>query len=97
MNIQLHPEAAKEVAEAVRWYEEQQPGLGQIFASDAEAAIYRLAEFPYLNPEIKKGIRRAIIPVFPYGIIYSIHEENIEVYAVAHLHRRPFYWKKRIK
>jgi|SRR4051812_31017797 len=97
MNIILHPEASREVAEAVQWYEEQQSGLGKGFAEDTESAIYRLAEFPNLNPEIGKGIRRAIIPVFPYGIIYKVYEEHLTVYAVAHLHRKPFYWKKRLK
>ena len=97
MNITLHPEASKEVAEAVHWYEEQQQGLGKSFAHEAESAIYRLAEYPNLNTEIGKGIRRAMIPVFPYGIIYKTHEENLTVYAVAHLHRKPFYWKKRLK
>jgi hypothetical protein len=97
MNIRVHPEASKEISEAVQWYESQQTGLGINFAGDTEAAIYRLADFPNLNPEISKGIRRAIVPVFPYGIIYSVHKEYIEVYAVAHLHRKPFYWKKRAK
>lgn len=97
MKIVLHPDASKEVAEAVQWYDEQQQGLGNLFATDAESAIYRLAEFPNLNPEIGKGIRRAIVPVFPYGIIYKVYEDHLIVYAIAHLHRKPFYWKNRLK
>jgi hypothetical protein len=97
MKITVHPEASKEVTEAVHWYEEQQSGLGKTFALDTESAIYRLSEFPNLNAEIGKGIRRAMVPVFPYGIIYKTYRETIVVYAVAHLHRKPFYWKKRLK
>ena len=52
-------------------------------------------QFPNLNPVIIKDIRRALVSVFPYGVIYSIENEAIEIYAIAHLHRRPFYWKKR--
>jgi hypothetical protein len=97
MKIRLHPEASKEVAEAVLWYEGQQAGLGQRFAAETEAAIYRIAAFPNINTEIGKGLRRGIMPIFPFGIIYSIIEEYIEVFAIAHLHRKPFYWKKRLK
>ena len=97
MKIKLHPEASKEVAEAVLWYEGQQPSLGKRFADEVEAAIYRIAAFPNINSEISKGLRRGIIPIFPFGIIYSIFDEDIEILAIAHLHRKPFYWKKRIK
>ena len=97
MSIVLHPEASIEVSEATQWYEEQQEGLGRRFALEAEAAIYRIAEFPHANTEIDKGFRRAIMPGFPYGIFYAIWKDGIEVVAVAHLHRKPFYWKKRFK
>jgi hypothetical protein len=39
MKIIVHPEASKEIAEAVHWYEEQQSGLGKTFALDTESAI----------------------------------------------------------
>ena len=61
MKIRLHPEASKEVSEAVQWYEGQQAGLGQRFADEAEAAIYRIAAFPDINSEISKGFRRGIM------------------------------------
>ncbi|HKP94871.1 MAG TPA: type II toxin-antitoxin system RelE/ParE family toxin [Fibrobacteria bacterium] len=69
MKIRLHPEASKEVAEAVLWYEGQQAGLGQRFADEAEAAIYRIAAFPNINSEIGKGLRRGMMPIFPFGIM----------------------------
>ena len=97
MNFKLHPEASTEIQEAVIWYEEQQSGLGKRFASEAETTIYRIAHFPEINSEMVKNIRRAIVPGFPYGIIYSTGKDLVEVYAVAHLHRRPFYWKSRTK
>lgn len=50
MKIKLHPEASKEVAEAVLWYEGQQPSLGKRFADEVEAAIYRIAAFPKKRP-----------------------------------------------
>ncbi|HAK44654.1 MAG TPA: hypothetical protein DCO79_01865 [Spirochaeta sp.] len=34
---------------------------------------------------------------FPYGIIYSYSTEEIIIIAVMHLHRKPDYWKSRLK
>ena len=97
MNLKYHSEASREIDEAFQWYEAQQSGLGLNFVTEAESSVLRLLSFPKLNPEISKGIRRAIMPVFPYGVIYSINGDLIEIYAVAHLHRKPFYWKKRTR
>lgn len=33
---------------------------------------------------------------FPYVLHYLLREEEIIVYAVAHTHRKPEYWIKRI-
>ena len=97
MKIRYHPEASKEIDEAFDWYEANQPGLGPKFIDEAESAIHRIRNYPHLHPHVFKDVRKAVIPIFPYGIIYSVNEEVIEVYAVAHLHRKPFYWKKRTK
>lgn len=96
MRIQYHPEVSTEIDEAFDWYESQKSGLGRNFIEDAENTVHRILNFPELHPVIAKNLRRAILPVFPYGIIYSVEEDIIKVYAVAHLHRLPRYWKKRI-
>jgi toxin ParE1/3/4 len=67
MNLKYHMEASREIDEAFQWYEAQQPGLGFNFITEAESSVLRLLNFPNLNLEISKGIRRAILPVFPYG------------------------------
>jgi mRNA-degrading endonuclease RelE of RelBE toxin-antitoxin system len=40
--------------------------------------------------------RRLSLKVFPYRIIYRIEGSEIVVYALAHVRRRPGYWRKRI-
>jgi hypothetical protein len=96
MKIQYHPEVSKEVEEAFEWYESQKSGLGLKFINETEMTIHRISNFPDLHPEVLKKLRRAILPIFPYGVIYSIENGTIVVYAIAHLHRMPFYWRKRI-
>jgi hypothetical protein len=34
---------------------------------------------------------------FPFGLLYAIETERIVIVAVAHLKRRPGYWKDRIE
>lgn len=95
MNIRYHPEASREIDEAFEWYESQNAGLGLKFIEEAETTVHRILNFPELHPTVFKNLRRAILPIFPYGVIYSTGEDSIEVYAIAHLHRLPLYWKKR--
>ena len=95
MNIRYHAEASIEIDEAFKWYESQKAGLGLKFIDMAVTTVHRILNFPQLHPLISKNLRRAILPIFPYGVIYSIDNDTIEVYALAHLHRQPYYWKKR--
>ena len=42
------------------------------------------------------NLRRLLLKVFPYRIIYRVEGEEIVVYAVAHVRRRPGYWRQRV-
>jgi len=35
--------------------------------------------------------------LFPYGVIYSIEQDEILILAAMHLRRHPDYWKKILK
>jgi len=41
-------------------------------------------------------IRRALLPRFPYAVIFMDLGEHIRVLAVAHAKRRPGYWLGRV-
>ena len=95
MILTYHLEASNELREAFEWYESQKDGLGFRFVNDVELAIKRIQNFSYSNAIIAKEYRRAILPIFPYGIFYKVKADVIEIYAIAHLHRKPYYWAKR--
>lgn len=92
MNVVLGDAAKIEIENAIEWYELQQEGLGKRFALAFHSSVSVIRGFPSLNSELAKNIRRAIVKEFPYGIIYSVKSDFIEIIAVAHLHRRPMYW-----
>jgi plasmid stabilization system protein ParE len=95
VNVVLGDAAKIELEGAIEWYELQQEGLGKRFALAFHSTVSVIRSFPSLNSELAKNIRRAIVKEFPYGIIYSVKSDFIEIIAVAHLHRRPMYWTGR--
>jgi plasmid stabilization system protein ParE len=95
MNFSFHPEAEKELGEAVGYYEDCEPGLGLDFAREVQAAIRNITDYPKLWPEIEKEVHRCLVHRFPYGVLYSIELDGVFILAVMHLHRVPDYWKHR--
>jgi plasmid stabilization system protein ParE len=86
-----------ELDNAIRWYGGQAPGLGDAFLIEVLAAIERIAHFPEAWHPLTEGIRRCRLSRFPYGLIYTVDNSDILVLAVAHLHRRPDYWRDRMR
>lgn len=97
MTVRIGDAARLELEDGVRWYEEQYQGLGYRFSFEIHETVKRIAAFPESYHEIDPKIRRALAKKFPYGIIYTIVGGDIEIVAVAHLHRSPYYWAERIK
>jgi toxin ParE1/3/4 len=90
------PEAEQEMLEAARYYESQASGLGVKYLSEIEHAVESIAEFPMTWPKVEGELRRRLVRRFPFGILYRIESEEIIIVAVAHLRRKPGYWKGRI-
>jgi plasmid stabilization system protein ParE len=93
--VGFHPEARLEFLQSTTYYETQQPGLGRRFVEAATDVLRRIQARPLLYREIEGGCRQCRIPRFPYGIIYRMRGDRIEVIAVMHLHRLPRYWQDR--
>lgn len=97
MKIAFLPAAQAELDDAVAWYEEQAVGLGYEFLDELDQALRFIASFPELHPLVDPKVRRCLVNRFPYGIFYGIDAGSIIVLAVAHLKRKPAYWKKRME
>jgi plasmid stabilization system protein ParE len=89
--------AVEELREAVRWYEARRAGLG----AELFDAVADTVELINSHPEIgeptsaDRKTRRALVPRFPYQVVYRLRPDEIVIVAVAHLKRRPGYWKIR--
>jgi hypothetical protein len=86
-----------ELDRAIHWYRAQAPGLDSAFLIEVLSAADRIERFPVAWHPLTEGVRRCRLNRFPYGLIYTIDNGDILVLAVAHLHRRPDYWRDRLK
>jgi len=95
MSFRLHPEAERELHEAVDYYEDVELGLGYDLSVEIYSAIQRAVAYPRAWPVLDDEIRRALVRRFPYGVLYSVEEGTLLIVAIMNLHRKPGYWKGR--
>jgi toxin ParE1/3/4 len=95
MTFSFHPEAEAEFLEAIEYYEERERGLGYDLSIEVFATIQNIITYPSAWPVVEEGVRRCLVNRFPYGVIYSIEQDEIFILAVMHLRRHPDYWKSR--
>jgi toxin ParE2 len=97
VTVRLLDIAEIELDHAIRWYESLAPGLGDAFLIEVLAATDRIVRYPEAWQSLDEGVRRCRLSRFPYGLIYTIENGDILVLAVAHLHRKPDYWRDRLQ
>jgi hypothetical protein len=97
----FHREARLEYIEALLLLEEQRIGYGEKFEAEVEAVLKRIEEFPK-SASLLKGFPTEIearafpLRTFRYSLMVVLEGDTAVVYAVAHQHRMPGYWKRRI-
>ena len=97
MTVRVLEVAQQELDEAIAYYNSQAPGLGDAFLLEAVAAIDRIRRFPQAWHPLGESTRRCRLRRFPYGLIYHEDKGEVLIVAVAHSHRRPDYWRDRVK
>lgn len=97
MKLKLLTAAQADVASAIAYYNDQEPGLGADFAGEARKAIERILQYPNAWASISPRIRRCHVNRFPYGVFYSLKKDVVVVTAVLHNHRSPRTWQTRVE
>jgi toxin ParE2 len=97
MRFRLLDAALKELRGTTRYYRNIRPELGVKFKDAVEAAFDRIEMWPLSGAKADGNARICRLKRFPYGLIYVPRETEIVIVAVVHLHRRPGYWKRRLK
>ena len=80
---------------AARFYQGQRFGLGEDFLDELDRAVAFAIDHPDAGTPLGDGCRWVLTRRFRYAVVYR-GLKGIEVMAVAHLRRRPGYWRRRI-
>lgn len=95
-SLLLHPQARRELDNAIHFYEVRSKGLGLEFLAEIEQTLDKIYRNPNLGTFfLQSNIRRLLVNRFPYSIFYTERETTIWIIAIAHAKRQPDYWKKR--
>lgn len=95
MKLEIISEAERELENAAEWYHQHRVGLDASFLIEIRLALARIRAFPNAWTRVSRRCRRCRLNRFPYGIIYQIRDDTILVIAIAHLNRRPDFWRAR--
>lgn len=68
MSFHFHPDAEAELSEAIQYYENVEPGLGQDFAVEVYSAVQRAITYPNAWMVLEGEVRRSLVRRFPYGV-----------------------------
>lgn len=81
--------AARDVLEAFFWYHTIRPQLGDRFMA-ALKECYDSIEAGPQGYQIRKGdFRHAMLRKFPYRVVYEIDGQEVFIYRVIHVKRKP--------
>ena len=92
----VHSEAELELWQAVEYYESKSCGLGLDLEHEVSRAFIDIKEAPNRWSKRKNSTRCRLLQRFPYAIYYIEMEDIIWVVAVAHMSRKPYYWRNRL-
>lgn len=90
-------EADAEFQEQIAYFDEQAGGLGDRFVADVEATVHDVREYPESGSPVSRNVRKRVLRVFKYNVLYVNEPEEIVVVAIAPHKRRPGYWRKRLR
>lgn len=88
------------MSEAAVWYESRVEGLGDRFLDVVRTTVRRVVETPMVGarwnlPRLTTEVRRRSVAGFPYFVVYVV-KPSLVIVAVAHMRRKPGYWRGRI-
>jgi plasmid stabilization system protein ParE len=92
--------AQEEIEYYLRRYEAESPGLGDRLWQDIQSAAAIISEHPEIGEFVRRTralVRRIPLRHFPFFLIYRRQGDCLEIVALAHTSRKPYYWRSRLK
>ncbi|HEY2756314.1 MAG TPA: type II toxin-antitoxin system RelE/ParE family toxin [Pseudolabrys sp.] len=93
----VRPQARLELADASDWYDAQDKRLADDLLFAFEETISSIVHNPFQYQVIRGKTRRAHLGKFPYGLIYTVSDNEIVILSCFHGRRDPKRWQRRTK
>ena len=93
--VVLRPEATKDAAEAIGYFDALRPGLGQAFLIQVQDVLLRISGMPEIHGIVWRNVRAARLRRFTYVVYYRVLEDRLEVLAVVQGNRDAAVWQSR--
>jgi hypothetical protein len=97
IRVRISEDALQDLNDGFLFYEAQEAGLGDYFATCLRADIEGLRVSAGIHRVVYRDYHRLLSRVFPYGIFYTIESETAVVWAVIDLRRDPEWIRQRLK
>lgn len=86
--IVLSPDAEADISAIEAWYKTKQTSFVFAFRTELRVTLRVVAQYPYAFPEVRPGIRRALMKRFPYLLYFREKNGVVSLLAVLHERRR---------
>ena len=96
IRVRISDDALADLNEGYWFYEAQDRGLGDYFATSLRADIEGLKVTGGAHPIVYRDYHRSLSRVFPYGIYYTLNHDVVIVWAVIDLRRDPEWIRDRL-
>lgn len=91
--ILITESAEQDFSDAFLWYENQKKELGLSFAKNIDKAIYKIQKNPLIFQIRYNEIRVSFLKKFPFGIHFTIMDNEVVIIGVYHISESPKRWR----
>jgi plasmid stabilization system protein ParE len=92
--VLISSRAQKEIEQAWNWYEDRQQALGDRFKKELINCFRKIEINPDRFPKRYKNYHEAVVPIFPYMIIYIVDKRSKSINIIFNTSLHP---KKKFK
>lgn len=93
MKVLFADAARAESLEAFDYYQQRSEQAARRFLEQLESACAWLGEHPTTGRPLSPRTRRYLMKVFPYIVVYRIHDDALWIIGVVHEKRDPKSWR----
>lgn len=97
MKLEILDQAARDLVEGFRFYEDQGEGLGSYFLTNLYADIESLYFSAGIHNRPYKHYHRLLSQRFPFAVFYTIREDTVFIHAVLDCRRNPAWIRGRLQ